>query len=281
MIFNYYINDQKNIKEFLNSFYISKSKIYKLFLDNNILLNNHKCNIEDNLKKGDIISIIQNEEIDYSIGNLDIKILYQDDYLLIIDKPKNISIYEGKNKNNSLANMVAKYYLDNNISLNIRFIHRLDIDTTGIIIFVKDLLSYSYMNHIIENHTLKRYYRLIVEGKLKIKKGTINMPISKNRHNDSMIINKNGDKAITNYKVLKEYKNYSYLECILETGRRHQIRCHMSYLGHPILGDILYNSKYNDSRVLLHSYKVEFIHPVYKERIEIISEIPSDFRELL
>lgn len=282
MIFNYYINSESTIIDYLNKFYISKSKIYKFFNDDCILLNNHKCKKEDKIKSGDIITIIQNEEIDYKPIDKKLDILYEDDYLLIINKQSGIPIHEGKDNNNSLANIVAGYYKEKGIDLNIRFAHRLDIDTTGIIIFAKDLLTFSYLNHIIETHELKRYYRLIVNGKLRPKKGIINQPISNNRHNNNMIINKNGMEAITNYNVLKEYPNYSYVECLLDTGRKHQIRCHMSYLGNPIIGDKDYNDKSNlSNRCLLHSYRVVFIHPVYLEEIDLICDIPSDFKKLL
>ena len=146
MIFNYYINLESTVIDYLNSYYISKTKIYILFRDKNILLNNHECKREDKIKKGDIISIIQDEEVDYIPFNKKIDILYEDDYLLIINKQPNIAIHEGKNVSSSLANMVANYYLENNINLNIRFAHRLDIETSGIIIFAKDLLTFSYLN---------------------------------------------------------------------------------------------------------------------------------------
>ena len=282
MIFNYYINLESTVIDYLNSYYISKTKIYILFRDKNILLNNHECKREDKIKKGDIISIIQDEEVDYIPFNKKIDILYEDDYLLIINKEPNIAIHEGKNVSSSLANMVANYYLKNNINLNIRFAHRLDIETSGIIIFAKDLLTFSYLNHIIENHTLERYYRLIVNGKLKNKSGKIDLPLSENRHNSSMIVNKNGKRAITNYKLIKEYDSYSYVECKLLTGRKHQIRCHFSYIGNPLIGDIEYNDKSKlAKRVMLHSYKVKFIHPVYGEELNVIAEIPSDMQKLL
>lgn len=282
MIFNYDIIEDGTILEFLESFYISKSKIYTLFLEGNILLNNHKCKKEDKIKKGDTISLIQDEEIDYLPLNKKIDIAYEDDYLLIVNKPPFIAIHNGKDINDALANMVANYYLENGIYLNVRFAHRIDMETTGLIIFAKDILTHAYMNHFIENHEIIRKYRLLINGKLRENKGIIDKPLAEDRHSNKMRISENGKIAITHYKVLKASNNYSYLECLLETGRKHQIRCHFASIGHPLLGDTLYGSnlKYID-RCALHSYSVKFMHPVFKKEIEIISEIPNDMKRLI
>ncbi len=283
MIVNYPIYETRTIKDYLESFYLGKSKIYNLFFNNQILLNNHKCKENDSIKNGDIISIIYDEEIDYEKSKKDIDILYEDDYFLIINKPKNIIIHDSKSNTDSLSNRVANYYYNNGISLNIRFAHRLDFETTGLIIYCKDMLTHSYMNHFIETHDIKREYRLLVSGKMNKKKGFIDLPIGKNRHeNGKMIVSKTGKEARTYYEVLKEYKSYSYVKCLLETGRTHQIRVHFSYLGHPLLGDLLYGGDANlIDRVSLHSYMTSFIHPVYKNSLEVKCELPLDMKGLV
>ncbi|MCR4898744.1 MAG: RluA family pseudouridine synthase [Acholeplasmatales bacterium] len=282
MIINYDIKNEGTIIEYLESFYISKSKIYKLFLDNLILLNNHKCKREDKIKKGDVLSLILDEEIDYKPAKGKLDIIYEDDYLLIINKKPGIIIHNGKDNDDSLANLVAGYYLENGIYLNVRYAHRIDNETSGLIIFCKDILTHAYMNHYIETHDIRRTYRLLITGKLREKKGTIDKPIGEDRHSNKMRISQTGKESITHYKVLKAYNDYSYLECTLLTGRKHQIRVHMASLGHPLLGDLLYGAKdeYID-RCALHSYSVKFIHPVFKEEMEFIAELPSDMKKLV
>ncbi len=282
MIINYDIKNEGTIIEYLESFYISKSKIYKLFLDNLILLNNHKCKREDKIKKGDVLSLILDEEIDYKQAKGKLDIIYEDDYLLIINKKPGIIIHNGKDNDDSLANLVAGYYLENGIYLNVRYAHRIDNETSGLIIFCKDILTHAYMNHYIETHDIRRTYRLLITGKLRENKGTIDKPIGEDRHSNKMRISQTGKESITHYKVLKAYNDYSYLECTLLTGRKHQIRVHMASLGHPLLGDLLYGAKdeYID-RCALHSYSVKFIHPVFKEEMEFIAELPSDMKKLV
>ncbi len=280
MIFKYKILEDISLRDYLNSFFISKSKIYTLFLEKRIKINDELALDNSNLKKGDILSIDENQEIDYAIDKKSIDVAYEDDYLLIVNKPNGIIIHEDdKNKLNTLSNRVAKYYKDNGLNLFVRFAHRLDMDTTGLIIYAKDSLSFAYLNHYIENHQIKRYYLALVEGNFKNKKGTISKRIGRDRHNSKKyVVSSKGKEAITNYEVLKSYEGFSLVKLLLETGRTHQIRVHMASIGHPLLGDELYGgNKKLINRVALHSYQLNFIHPVTKKEMNIISSIPSDF----
>jgi len=282
MIINYPIYKEERIEEFFQHFHIGKSKIYKMFLDKQVLLNNHNAKSGDLLKNGDTVSIIYDEEIDYSLSDNKIEILYEDDYFLIVNKRSGIIIHNGKENNDSLCNDIAKYYYDNGISLNIKFPNRIDKDTSGIMIFCKDSLTLSYMSNLMESHDIVKEYLCYVSGKLKNKKGNINYRIGMDRHNSNkMRVSSTGKDAHTAYRVIREYDDYSLVKCKITTGRTHQIRVHMSYIGNPILGDTLYgnNIKYSNT-TLLHAYRVEFIHPVYNEKIEVVCDMPLYMKEL-
>lgn len=285
MIFNYMVTkdyDNKSLRFYLEDMHLSKKKIYSLFLEKKISLNSLFVNERSILKEYDIISIIEEEKLNFKPYDYKIDIVYEDDYLLILNKPSNMIIYSLNNEENTLCNAVANYYIENNYDISVKYAHRLDKDTTGLIVFCKDSLSHSYMNYLFENHKLNKYYLLFVNGILKNKKERISLGIGKDRHiNNKMIVNENNDLAITHYKVIKEYKDYSLVLVRLETGKTHQIRVHFSYLGHPLLGDTLYGDKTNYiPRVALHSYCLEFIHPVYKEKVRFEIDLNADMKAL-
>ena len=139
------------------------------------------------------------------------------------------------------------------------------------------------MNYYISTHDIRREYRLLAQGKFDKKVGRFNLPIGRDRHiNNKMVISKTGQEAITNYEVIKEFKGYTYLKAILETGRTHQIRLHFSHSGHPLLGDTLYggNTHYM-ANLALHSYKISFFHPIYKKIIDVSCNPPKEFLSLI
>jgi 23S rRNA pseudouridine1911/1915/1917 synthase len=271
MIINYQIYYKYTAREYLSKFYISKSKIYKLFLNKSILINNHIAKETDIINKGDTLSIIYDEDIDYKKSDNNIDILFEDDYFLIVNKKRGIIIHD---EEQSLCNDIAKYYYESGISLNIKFPNRIDKDTSGIMIFCKDSLTLSYMGYLFENHDIEKEYRLFVKGHLKNKKGEITYRIGRDRHDSSkMRISSTGKDAITRYEVIKEYGEYSLVKCLIKTGRTHQIRVHMAYIGNPIIGDSLYG---NDSgKLLLHAYRIKFKHPIFNENIEIKCKMPE------
>ena len=284
MTFKYLINEDISLRDYLNSYFISKSKIYTLFLEKRISINGNLAKENSLLKKGDILEINENQSIDYAIDKASVEVAYEDDYLLIVNKPKGIIIHDDdKSKLNTLSNRVAKYYYDKGLNLNVRFAHRLDYDTTGLIIYAKDSLSFSYLNHYIEKHEIKRYYLALVEGNFNQKKGKISKNIGRDRHNNNKyIVSKTGKEAVTNYEVIKQYNGFSLVKLLLETGRTHQIRVHMASIGHPLLGDELYGKKSKlINRVALHSYLLSFIHPVTRKEIKIEASIPFDMEGVL
>ncbi len=281
------INVQKEydgylLKDFLGSFYLSSEKI-KYLITNNCCYINGEINNNKILKEHDELCIDTSfyDDNDVLPVEKELNVLYEDEYLLIVDKIANCIIYPDElNIDNTMANYVSNYYLKNDLNYKIRHAHRLDYETTGVLVYAKDVITHSAISKMIEEKILIRKYLAIVEGKLLNKKGFIEAPIGKHRHeNGKMIVSKSGKYAKTFYEVIKENNKYSLISLKLETGRTHQIRVHMSYINHPLVGDGKYGSKINDIRVLLHSHIVDFIHPITKEKIKVVSNIPQEFNK--
>lgn len=274
--------DGYTIRKYLEHFYLGKTKIYLLFQEGRITKDGCILKERDIIHTNDIILVDIEESIDFISDAKKLDIVYEDDYFLFVNKPKNILVHpDDKNKTGTMCNIVSYYYKNKNINASVKYAHRLDIDTTGILMFSKDSLCSSYLHHIISTHELKRTYLCLCEGILKNKKDVINLPIGEDRHhNQRRRVSKTGQTAITHYEVIKEFNKYSLLKVVLETGRTHQIRVHLSHIGHPLLGDVLYGAKTNN-RVMLHSHQVEFIHPVTMEKIIIKKDLPFDMRNLI
>ena len=275
MKISYKIFKDINVKEYLLDLGMSKSVIYKLFLNKSVSVNDTLVKENYMLKENDNLEIEYIEENNYKPIEGALDILYEDDYFLIINKPSGIICHDSEN---SISNIVSYYYKTRGIDLSVKYPHRLDKDTTGVLIFAKDLLTLDYMNKLFTTHDLVRKYLLICEGYLGKKSGVIDLPIGKDRHiNGKYRVSKTGVRAVTNYKVLKEFNNKSLVEVELKTGRTHQIRVHFSNINHPLIGDALYGSKINGPRFLLHSYYLEFFHPFLNKKLVIKKDMPNDF----
>ena len=270
---NYSIKENILIKDYLNKFYLGKSTIYKLFLNKKILVNN--LIVKDNylLKEHDILTIIP-EKLDIKPYDYEIEIVYEDDYLLIINKPYGFLIHDESNK--ACDNIVANYYLKKGLDIKVRHIHRLDRETTGLLIYAKDILTESYFNYHLAKHDFKRYYLAVVENKLK-KELVIEKPIGKDRHhNNRYLVLKNGKYAKTYVYPIKFFKNYTLVKVLLETGRTHQIRVHLKSVGHPLASDPLYNP--GPFKMALESYEFIFIHPFKKREIKVKCQINEEVK---
>lgn len=274
-----------NLKELLKVyFYISDRLLLKLKQNNKILVNGKIANIHNSLNCGDLVEIIIDFEEDNSNiipVKMDLNILYKDDALLIINKPAGIPVHPSMDHfTDSLSNGVRFYFDSIGLKKKIRPVNRLDRNTSGIVIFAKNEYIQECLVRQMKVGLFKKEYIAICEGKFEHEEGTINAPIG--RKENSIIercVRVDGDTAITEYKVLKynETNNYSIVKCNLKTGRTHQIRVHMSYIGHPILGDTLYGNSSNlIQRQALHSYKVKFIHPISRKEVTFSAELPSD-----
>ncbi len=275
--------DGMTVDAYLTSFHLAKNRkeaLYKGF----VFLNDQPTNPFVVLKTNDILTIDYQEKVDFLPDKKKLNIAYEDDYLLIVNKPTHILVHpDDKNKVGTMCNIVSYYYLNSQIQLSVKYAHRLDMDTTGLLIFVKDALTHAKIDEMIATHELKRTYLCLVSGHLPQKKGTIDLPIGKNRHeSQKRRVSKTGKPAITHYEVIQEFKKYSLVKVNLETGRTHQIRVHMSFIGHPLLGDTLYGgSSTLAKRPLLHSYQVDLIHPVTHQAICIKKDLPFDMKKLL
>ncbi len=298
----YKIVDNKycNIKQLLKEeFHISDRLFKRLSNSNQIFINGIHVNpYFADLNIGDIISVDLNfdEEYDNIVPTpMKLEILYEDDYLLIIDKPAFMPVHPSCNHfSDSLSNAVKFYFDKIGLKRKIRIVNRLDKDTSGIVIFAKNEYIQECFIHQMKSHDFKKEYIAILEkdnildspsyidfNKKPI--GTICVPIA--RKHDSIIERcvdfENGDTAITHYDVLdrKLVDNVFLVHFVLETGRTHQIRVHSAYIGHPIVGDTLYGmSSELINRQALHAYKVSFIHPITKEKLEFEAELPEDMR---
>lgn len=283
------LNNGKTIKEILKTnFNISNRLIIKLKKYNQIFCNDIPCYVNHIVKTDDIVSIeidFFEEENDNIIPiKKDILILYEDESLIILNKPASTPTHQSiLHYSDTISNYLKYYFNSKNTFIPIRPINRLDKDTSGIIIFAKNSFIQEALIKQMKKNTFKKEYICIVNGILNGKNGTINLPIA--RKNNSIIercVNTNGQKAITHYKVLQEFRNYSLVNVILETGRTHQIRVHFSYLNHPLIGDDIYGDKSNLlQRQALHCSKISFIHPITKKEITIICDIPEDIKSLL
>ena len=283
-------NNDLTINQFLkNELNISNRLLAKLIKNKNILLNDKITDTRQTISFDDKIDILLDypEDCDNIVPTkMNLDIIYEDDGLLIINKPAGIATHPSiAHYSDSLCNGIKYYFEKTGLKKKIRPVNRLDLNTSGLIIFAKNEYIQEYLINQMKTNTFKKEYIAIVEGYFKDKKGTINLPIA--RKKGSIIercIDDSGQTSITHYEVLKENNNYSLVKCILETGRTHQIRVHMSYIGHPIVGDTLYGLKENTktfyNRHALHCYKLSFINPITNCIEEYTSPIPNEFKIL-
>lgn len=216
---------------------------------------------------------------------LNFEIVYEDEDILVIDKPADMPIHPSLNNyENSLANGLAYYFAQQEIPFTFRCVNRLDRDTTGLTIVAKHMLSAGILSEQVTRREIHREYRAIVRGNLPQKEGVIDAPIGRAGESiiERMVDYENGERAVTHYRVVEEKNGHSLISLWLETGRTHQIRVHMKHLGYPLIGDYLYNPDFEFmTRQALHSYKLVFTHPITHEKMEFVSGLPSDFQAVL
>ena len=278
----------KSINNILtNELNISTRLLTKLIKNEKISINNHKCNTRNIANLGDIIEInldIPEDNSNIIATQMKLDIIYEDEWMIVVNKPARMPTHPSRlHYTDSLSNGIKFYFDSIGLAKKIRPVNRLDLDTSGLVIFAKcEYIQEAFVQQM-ANKTFQKEYLCFVDGILKQKIGSINLPIA--RKNGSIIercIDKNnGHPSITHYEVIKEFQDYSLVQCKLETGRTHQIRVHMQAIGHPIIGDTLYGDKspFID-RQALHSYEIQCIHPVTKEKLNFIAKLPKDMKVL-
>lgn len=288
MILKYIVKENKyqSINQILKQkFKISARLQHKLITSKQIFLNGNQADSRIAPQINDVITVNLdfNEESENIIPTpIPLNIIYEDEALLILDKPAGIAVHPSiSHYTDSLANGV-KYYFDTiGLKRKIRPVNRLDLNTSGLIVFAKNEYVQECLIQQMQTNEFKKEYLAIVHGIFENVQGTINLPIA--RKENSIIercISENGQEAITHYEVLKTSNDLSLVHCILQTGRTHQIRAHMSAIGHPLVGDTLYGPNFSDSitRQALHSYKISFIHPISHQIVSFTSELPDDIK---
>lgn len=270
-----------------NELNISTRLLTKLIKNKKISINKNICDTRNLVNLGDVLEI----DFDFPEDNsnilptqMNLDIIYEDDWFLVVNKPAGIPIHPSRlHYTDSLSNGIKFYFDSIGLAKKIRPVNRLDLDTSGLVLFAKCEYIQEAFAKQMANKTFQKEYLCLVKGFLKQKNGTIHLPIA--RKAGSIIercIDKNsGQPSITHYEVIKEFSNYSLVRCQLETGRTHQIRVHMSAIGHPLLGDTLYDTKSElINRQALHSYQIACIHPVSKKNLIFESELPLDMEIL-
>lgn len=270
---------------------LTRSAVAKLIEGGNVLINGKTAQKSAKLSIGDRVIIEIPDPVDLKVEAQDIpiEIVYEDDDVVIVNKPQGMVVHPAAgNPDGTLVNALLYKCKGKLSSINgvIRpgIVHRIDKNTSGLLIVCKNDKAHLNVSEQIKAHTFTREYEAICVGRFKEKSGTVNAPIGRDKvdRKKMCVTPTNSKEAITHYELLEELGNYSYMRFKLETGRTHQIRVHCAYLGHPILGDDVYGKPYKGCKgQTLHARKIGFIHPSTGEYLEFTSDLPDYFTKLL
>ncbi|MBM7659735.1 23S rRNA pseudouridine1911/1915/1917 synthase [Bacillus mesophilus] len=281
-------DDGKLVREFLKAKDISKIALTDIkFNGGKIVVNSQEVTVRTILKVDDVVKVIfpiEHPSEEMVEENLPLSIVFEDDYLLIINKQAFMpTIPSREHPRGSLANALLHYYKKQGIGSTIHIVNRLDRDTTGLLIVAKHRYTHHLFSKQQKATLIRRTYEAIVEGELKEDVGNINAPIG--RKDTSIIereVREDGQEAITQYEVLNRFKGFTHVSLTLQTGRTHQIRVHMSHIGHPLLGDELYGGgKELIFRQALHSRTLTFTHPITSQPLSFSASLPEDMQQVL
>lgn len=267
----------------------SRSFLQKQLKDGNVTVNGKKAKASYKVAEEDEITVLipDNLEPDIQAEEIPLDILYEDEYLLVVNKPKGMVVHPSAGHYSGTLVNALMYHCKDQLSgingvLRPGIVHRIDMDTTGALVVCKTDIAHQSLAEQLKVHSITRKYRAIVHGNLKDEEGTIEGDIGRHpTERKKMAVHvKNGKPAVTHYRVLERFGNYTYVECQLETGRTHQIRVHLAHIGHPLAGDDVYGP----SKVItalhgqcLHAYQLGFVHPVTGEYLEFTADPPESF----
>lgn len=271
---------------------ITRTSAQRLIEDGNILVNGKNAKVSYKIQENDKISveIPEPKQIELKAQNIPIEIIYEDSDIIVVNKPKGMVVHPANgNPDGTLVNAIMAICKDSlsGIGGEIRpgIVHRIDKDTSGLLIVAKNDNAHEKMSEQIKNHEVKKTYIALVRGVFKENEATIDMPIGRSTSDrKKMAVNKNGKNAITHIKVLKRFDKYTLLKVNIETGRTHQIRVHLSHIGYPIVGDYTYSNGKNEFDVIgqcLHAQKLEFKHPITQKDMCLEAELPQYFKDIL
>ena len=289
-------NDNYNIVDdvIFNEFSISSRLRLKLIKNNKIFLNNIVSDTRNEIKPNDKITInldFEEESSNIIPTKMNLDIMYEDDWILVVNKPAGIPVHPSiLHYEDSLSNGIKYYFNSISLKKKIRPVNRLDLNTSGLVVFAKCEYIQESLSNQMKNNIFKKEYLALAYGIFDKKQGTINLPIA--RKENSIIercIDETGQKSITHYEVLDEFENYSLVKCILETGRTHQIRVHMSSINHPLVGDGVYGTKNTQKSICgieligqcLHAKSIRFKHPITNKEMFIEAPLPEYFENII
>ncbi|MBL4931040.1 RluA family pseudouridine synthase [Clostridium paridis] len=269
----------------------SRSFIQELIDSKNVLVNEKNIKSSYKLKINDVVSVELPEATNLQVEaeNIPLDIIYEDKDVIVVNKPQGMVVHPAPgNYTGTLVNALLFHCKDlSGINGVIRpgIVHRIDKDTSGVLVIAKNDQSHSFLSKQLKDHSMKREYIALVEGRVKDLKGTVNAPIGRHpKERIKMAIVEDGREAITHYEVIEVYDKCTLIKCNLETGRTHQIRVHMAKIGHPLVGDPVYGFKKQKTSTngqMLHARVLGFIHPSTKEYMEFSSELPEYFQEAI
>ena len=271
---------------------ISRTMIQKLIEEGNILVNGKSKKISYKVQIGDEIelNIPEAKEIELKAENIPVEVVYEDNDIIVVNKPKGMVVHPANgNPDGTLVNAIMAMCKDSlsGIGGEIRpgIVHRLDKDTSGLLIVAKNDKAHINMSEQIKNREVKKIYIALVRGVVSENEATINMPIGRStKDRKKMAVRKDGKEAVTHFKVLKRYNKYTLLEVKIDTGRTHQIRVHMAEIGHPVVGDMVYSNGKNEFGVegqMLHAKSLDFKHPITGNQMHLEAELPEYFEKVL
>ncbi len=270
---------------------LSRSSIATLIKDGHVLVNEKKEKPSYLVQLDDLVTIEEEEkDTDLVKEDIPLDIIYEDDDIIIINKPQGMVTHPGiSNETHTLANALAYHFTElSQVNGNLRpgIVHRLDKDTSGLLCVAKNDTAHAFLAAQLEDHTMHRSYYALVRGNVRENKAKIDLPIDKDKKSPmKQAVVRGGKPAVTYFEVVKRYKTHTLLDCHLETGRTHQIRVHLAYIGNPVESDPVYGEKnvkpLNPNGQCLHAYELTLIHPTTKEEMTFHAEMPDWFKKIL